>query len=142
MGNAETVVIPVKLGLTGLDVRLCRVPGPDLGWSEVEWSPVGGAGLDEFSIPWLEASLIHRHTSCWSSSAVQVLLLRHNSRGAVSVHVAESQICFSLYKISYVISRGFGTHCANAPRVPGLFFASGKTVTITVPRGSIIGSRP
>lgn len=33
MGNAETVVIPVKLGLTGLDVRLCRVPGPDLGWN-------------------------------------------------------------------------------------------------------------
>jgi len=51
MGNAETVVIPVKLGLTGLDVRLCRVPGPHLGWSEVEWSPVGGAGSDEFSSP-------------------------------------------------------------------------------------------
>jgi len=56
MGNAETVVIPVKLGLTGLDVRLCRVPGPDLGWSEDEWSPVGGAGSDEFSIPWFLAS--------------------------------------------------------------------------------------
>ena len=59
MGNAETVVIPVKLRLTGLDVRLCRVPGPDLGWSEDEWSPVGGDGSDGFSILWLEASLIH-----------------------------------------------------------------------------------
>ncbi|MGO8903833.1 MAG: hypothetical protein ACLQU5_36655 [Isosphaeraceae bacterium] len=59
MENAETVVIPVKLGLTGLDVRLCRVPGPDLGWSEAEWSPVGGDGSDGFSIPGLEASLIH-----------------------------------------------------------------------------------
>jgi hypothetical protein len=28
MENAETVVIPVKLGLTGLDVRLCRAPAP------------------------------------------------------------------------------------------------------------------
>ena len=53
MENAETVVIPVKLGLTGLDVRLCRVPGPDLGWSEDEWSPVGGDGSDGFSILWL-----------------------------------------------------------------------------------------
>ncbi len=53
MGNAETVVIPVKLGLTGLGVRLCRVPGLDLGWSEDEWSPVVGDGSDRFSIPWL-----------------------------------------------------------------------------------------
>jgi hypothetical protein len=51
MGNAETVVIPVKLGPTSLDVRLCRVPGRDLEWSEEEWSPVGGAGSDGFSIP-------------------------------------------------------------------------------------------
>ena len=56
MENAETVVIPVKLGLTGLDVRLCRVPGPDLGWSEAEWSPVGGDGSDGFSIPGLDSS--------------------------------------------------------------------------------------
>jgi len=59
MGNAETVVIPVKLGLTGQDVRLCRVPGPDLGWSENESSTVGGSGSDGSSVPWLEASLIH-----------------------------------------------------------------------------------
>ncbi len=92
MGNAETVVIPVKLVLTDLDVRLGRVPGPDLGWSEDEWSPVRGYGSDGFSIPWLEASLIHKFTSCWSSSAEQLLWLQHNSRGAVSVHVKESQI--------------------------------------------------
>ena len=59
MGNAKPVVIPVKLGLPGLDERLCRVPGPDLGWSDDEWSLVGGDGSDGFSILWLEASLIH-----------------------------------------------------------------------------------
>ncbi len=52
-GNADTVVIPVKLGLPGLGVRLYRVPGPDLGWCEIERSPVGGDGSDKFSIPWL-----------------------------------------------------------------------------------------
>jgi hypothetical protein len=31
MGYAETVVIPVTLELTGLDERLCRFLGPDLG---------------------------------------------------------------------------------------------------------------
>ena len=59
MGNAETVVIPVKLGLTGLDVRHGRVPGHDLVWSEDEWSPAAGNGSDGFSVPSLEASLIH-----------------------------------------------------------------------------------
>jgi len=142
MGNAETVVIPVKLGLTGLDVRLCRVPGPHLGWSEVEWSPVGGAGSDEFSIPWLEASLIHRHTSCWSSLAVQVLLLQHNSRGAVSVHVTESQICFSLHRYLTSCQEDLGLIAPSRLGWRGLFFALGTTVRVTIPRGSVFEPRP
>jgi hypothetical protein len=140
MGNAVTVVLPVKLGLTGLDVRLCRVPGPDLGWSEDEWPPVGGDGSDGFSIPWLGASLIHRHPSYWSSSAVQVFLLQHYSRGTVSVHVTESQICFSLYKNLRSCQDDFlRTHRASGA---GPIIAPGKTVTITVPRGSVFVSRP